>query len=154
MRRGVLVFILVNFLIIAFLVRSVFTLLTLLVEDASQDAIHRDDIPESIDGLPQLIPKIIHQTYINESIPPQWVEPQQSCINLHPDYEYMVRCTFLLLFVDTNCCSSGRTKSREILSRPNTRGFWKPLMATSTRSSGLILSATLSWPTTAAPTLT
>lgn len=95
MRRGVLVFILVNVLIIAFLVRNVFTLLTLLIEDASQDAIHRADISSGdsplLETRPQVIPKIIHQTYINESIPPQWVEPQQSCINLHPDYEYMVR---------------------------------------------------------------
>jgi mannosyltransferase OCH1-like enzyme len=94
MRRGVLIFIVVNLLIVAFLVRNVFTLLTLLVEDASQDAIHRTDFPSAESGLPetrpQIIPKIIHQTYINESIPPQWVEPQQSCINLHPDYEYML----------------------------------------------------------------
>lgn len=94
MRRGVLIFILVNVLIIAFLVRNVFTLLTLLFEDASADAIHRADIPSPVSSLletrPQVIPKIIHQTYINESIPAQWVEPQQSCINLHPDYEYMV----------------------------------------------------------------
>ncbi|EED12450.1 MIPC synthase subunit (SurA), putative [Talaromyces stipitatus ATCC 10500] len=92
MRRGVVLFILVNVLILSFLVRSVFTLLTLLVEDASADAIHRSDIPSPnsslIESRPQIIPKIIHQTYINESIPEHWIEPQQSCINLHPDYEY------------------------------------------------------------------
>ncbi|RAO72136.1 uncharacterized protein BHQ10_008148 [Talaromyces amestolkiae] len=92
MRRGVIIFILVNVLILGFLVRSVFTLLTLLVEDASADAIHRSDIPSPnsslIETRPQLIPKIIHQTYINESIPDRWLEPQRSCIDLHPDYEY------------------------------------------------------------------
>ncbi|KAL1964192.1 hypothetical protein VTN77DRAFT_7150 [Rasamsonia byssochlamydoides] len=92
MRRGVLIFILVNVLIIAFLVRSVFTLLTLLFEDASADAIHRSDIPSPnsslIETRPQIIPKIIHQTYKNESIPEHWVGPQRSCIELHPDYEY------------------------------------------------------------------
>lgn len=94
MRRGVVIFILVNVLIIGFLVRSVFTLLTLLVEDASADAIHRSDIPSPnstlIETRPQLIPKIIHQTYINESIPERWIGPQQSFIDLHPDYEYKV----------------------------------------------------------------
>ncbi|MCJ1307603.1 hypothetical protein MMC25_001250 [Agyrium rufum] len=37
---------------------------------------------------PQLIPKIIHQTYINTSIPEVWQQAQQSCIDLHEDYEY------------------------------------------------------------------
>jgi inositol phosphorylceramide mannosyltransferase catalytic subunit len=95
MRRGLLIFLLINFLIIAFLVRSVFTLLSLLVEDASADAIHRSEIPAPnsplIDSRPQLIPKIIHQTYVNESIPEHWREAQQSCIDLHEDYEYKVR---------------------------------------------------------------
>ncbi|KAK2764906.1 hypothetical protein FQN54_008603 [Arachnomyces sp. PD_36] len=92
MRRGVFIFLLVNFLILAFLVRSVFTLLTLLFEDASADAIRRSDIPSPnsslIDLRPQVIPKIIHQTYKNETIPEHWVEAQQSCIDLHEDYEY------------------------------------------------------------------
>lgn len=95
MRRGVVIFILVNVLIITFLVRSVFTLLSLLVEDAAADAIHRSDIPSPnsslIETRPQIIPKIIHQTYKNESIPLHWQEAQQSCIDLHPDYEYIVR---------------------------------------------------------------
>ena len=41
-----------------------------------------------------VIPKIIHQVYLgwdNEVIPVQWQEAQQSCIDLHPDYEYMVQ---------------------------------------------------------------
>ena len=96
MRRGVVIFLVINCLIIAFLVRSVFTLLTLLVEDASNDAIHRSEIPAPnspvIDSRPQVIPKIIHQTYKNESIPLHWKPAQKSCLELHEDYEYMV-CT-------------------------------------------------------------
>ncbi|EDN05038.1 MIPC synthase [Histoplasma capsulatum] len=92
MRKGYLIFIVVNFLIVAFLVRSVFTLLTLLIEDASADAIRRSDLPSPnsslIETRPQLIPKIIHQTYKNESIPAMWLGAQQSCIKLHADYEY------------------------------------------------------------------
>ncbi|KAL9112730.1 MAG: hypothetical protein Q9227_003033 [Pyrenula ochraceoflavens] len=92
MRRGLAIFLIINCLIVAFLVRSVFTLITLLFEDASADAIHRSEIPAPnsplIDTRPQLIPKIIHQTYKNESIPGHWKVAQQSCIDLHSDYEY------------------------------------------------------------------
>ena len=94
MRRGLLIFILVNLLILTLLVRSVSTLLSLLVEDASADAIHRAELPSPnsslIETRPQIIPKIIHQTYKNETIPEVWREAQQSCIDLHPDYEYIV----------------------------------------------------------------
>lgn len=97
MRRGLVVFLVVNLIIIAFLVRSVSTLLSLLLEDASADAIHRAELPSPnsslIEQRPQLIPKIIHQTYINESIPEVWQDAQQSCIDLHPDYEYIVPTT-------------------------------------------------------------
>lgn len=95
MRRGLVIFLVVNLLIIAFLVHSVFTLLSLLIEDGANDAIHRAELPAPnsplIDGRPQLIPKIIHQTYINESVPGHWREAQRSCIDLHEDYEYKVR---------------------------------------------------------------
>ncbi|BDD61816.1 hypothetical protein MPDQ_006247 [Monascus purpureus] len=94
MRRGLSIFIVVNLIILLLLVRSVYTLLTLLVEDASADAIHRAEIPSPnsslIEQRPQVIPKIIHQTYKNESIPEVWREAQQSCIDLHPDYEYIL----------------------------------------------------------------
>lgn len=37
-----------------------------------------------------LIPKIIHQTYKDENIPEKWRAGQQACIDLHPDYEYIL----------------------------------------------------------------
>ena len=92
MRRGLVIFLVINLLIVAFLVRSVSTLLMLLFEDCSRDAIHRADIPAPgsglIDNRTQLIPKIIHQTYINDSIPIHWRDGQKTCVDLHPDYEY------------------------------------------------------------------
>lgn len=95
MRRSLLIFLLINLLILFFLVRSVSTLLSLLVEDAAADAIHFSDLPSPNSSLieqhPQVIPKIIHQTYKNETIPEVWADAQQSCIGLHPDYEYIVR---------------------------------------------------------------
>ncbi|RAL67641.1 hypothetical protein DID88_008390 [Monilinia fructigena] len=60
--------------------------------DGHADAIHRSEIPapgsELIENRTQLIPKIIHQTYINSSIPERWKKGQQSCVDLHEDYEY------------------------------------------------------------------
>ena len=95
MRRGTAIFLVINLTIIAFLVHACSTLIGLLFEDGAADAIPRAEIPapssELIDGMKQLIPKIIHQTYINESIPQQWQAGQQSCLEFHKDYEYMVR---------------------------------------------------------------
>lgn len=92
MRRSVLVFLLVAVIVVTLLLHSVSTLLSLLIEDASRDAIHRSELPAPnstlLETRPQLIPKIIHQTYINESIPAHWIPAQKSCIELHPDYEY------------------------------------------------------------------
>lgn len=94
MRKGLVLFLLLNLVIIGFLVNCVFTLITLLFEDCSADAIHSVDIPAlsspPIDSRPQLIPKIIHQTWENETIPDQWQKAQQSCLDLHGDYEYKV----------------------------------------------------------------
>ena len=94
MRRGLAIFLIINALIIVFLIRSVFTLLTLLVEDGSADAIHSAEIPPPnsprIDDRLQLIPKIIHQTYVNDTVPLRWREAQKSCVDLHEDYEYKV----------------------------------------------------------------
>ncbi|KAI9746585.1 MAG: hypothetical protein M1818_000298 [Claussenomyces sp. TS43310] len=68
------------------------TLISLLFEPGTRYAIRKADMPapgsELIDARPQLIPKIIHQTYINSTIPEQWRAGQQACVNLHSDYEY------------------------------------------------------------------
>lgn len=92
MRRGVTIFILVTVLVLGFAVHSVWTLLGLLVASGREDMILRGELPApnsgTINDRPQLIPKIIHQTFKNESIPELWQGPQQSCLDLHPDYEY------------------------------------------------------------------
>ena len=36
------------------------------------------------------IPKIIHQTWKNETVPEMWSVAQYSCRDLHPDYQYIV----------------------------------------------------------------
>src|SRR4051812_12474301 len=94
MRRGTILFLVMNLIVIGFLLNAFSTLISLLFEDGSADAILSSEIPapgsDLIENRTQLIPKIIHQTYINSSIPVQWKKGQQSCIDLHPDYEYMV----------------------------------------------------------------
>ena len=103
MRKALVIFLTINTILVILLVRSVFTLLTLLVEDGLADAIHSAEIPAPnsplIDDRPQLIPKIIHQTYVNESVPEHWREAQKSCLDLHEDYEYKV-CTLSLCLIE------------------------------------------------------
>jgi inositol phosphorylceramide mannosyltransferase catalytic subunit len=93
MRRSHLVFLVATIIFITVALRSVSTLLSLLVEDAATDIVHPSELPAINStlnsSLPQLIPKIIHQTYINTSVPERWRLAQESCIELHPDYEYM-----------------------------------------------------------------
>ena len=92
-RRSILLLILFNLVFITFLVNSVWTLLSLLVVDGAEDRISRAELPGPQSDVKQrarVIPKIIHQTYINESIPEVWKDAVQSCIDLHEDYEYML----------------------------------------------------------------
>ncbi|KAF2659074.1 glycosyltransferase family 32 protein [Lophiostoma macrostomum CBS 122681] len=92
MRRNVVIFLLVTVAVLGLAVHHVWVLLSLLFVDGSEDAISRAELPApnspAISERPQVIPKIIHQTYINESVPEHWKGPQQSCLDLHPDYEY------------------------------------------------------------------
>ncbi|KAK5061449.1 hypothetical protein LTR84_007992 [Exophiala bonariae] len=94
MRRSLVIFLVIAGATLIFLLHAVSTLLALLIEDASGDAIAAAEIPSPNSTLPdtrpRLIPKIIHQTYKNETIPERWKAAQQSCIDLHPDYEYMM----------------------------------------------------------------
>ncbi|KAF2404416.1 mannosyl phosphorylinositol ceramide synthase SUR1 [Trichodelitschia bisporula] len=92
MRRAYAIYLIVNLLILGFIVNYVWTLLSLLVVTGRSDAISRAELPGPNSPLPKqrqaVIPKIIHQTYSNTSIPERWKEAQRSCLDLHEDYEY------------------------------------------------------------------
>ncbi|KAF2114913.1 nucleotide-diphospho-sugar transferase [Lophiotrema nucula] len=92
MRKGLITFLLLTVVVLGFAVHNVWTLLMLLFTDGQLDAILKAELPApnsvAINERPQLIPKIIHQTYVNDSIPTHWLGPQKSCLDLHPDYEY------------------------------------------------------------------
>lgn len=94
MKRGAVIFLIANFIVLGIILNSVTTLITLLFEDCSADAIAPHEIPaldtKWDESRPSYIPKIIHQTWQNESIPEKWQAAQQSCIDLHGDYEYKV----------------------------------------------------------------
>jgi len=69
------------------------TLIALLFETGLAHAI----IPEtlsarlaSISEARRPIPKIIHQTWKNETVPELWAVAQYTCRDIHPDYEYIV----------------------------------------------------------------
>src|SRR5208282_5338429 len=92
MRRLLLLLLLAISAVLGTAVYLVSTLIGLLFESGLQNAIS----PESLvsraswteDRHP--IPKIIHQTWKNETIPEVWSIAQYACLDLHPDYKYIV----------------------------------------------------------------
>ena len=94
-RRGSIIFVLSVALVVGVLLYRSRLLLGLLFEDGSQDAIYPALIltpnAQVNDSQVQLIPKIIHQTYVNTSLPEVWKKQQEQLLSLHKDYVYMVR---------------------------------------------------------------
>lgn len=78
--------------LVLFLVWYTFDLITLLHDDSFQDALLDVELNPT-DGTidkPMIIPKIIHQTYKTTDIPAVWKAGQQACVDLHPDYQYIL----------------------------------------------------------------
>lgn len=92
MRRGTFIIICANIILLTWLVHMFSDLLSILDDRVGKQAITPAEIPhigESLDpSIRTPIPKIIHQTYKNTTIPVQWRTAQKACIDLHPDYEY------------------------------------------------------------------
>lgn len=81
-----------HFALVMFLVYLSFDLLCLIVDNPNADALLDVEL-NPVDGKlnrPLVIPKIIHQTYKTEDIPEHWQAGQQACIDLHPDYQYIL----------------------------------------------------------------
>ena len=90
-RRGPILFILAVVVVVGILLHRSRFLIGLLFEDGSRNAIYPAVIlAQDQSEANQLIPKIIHQTYKNASLPTVWVEQQRQLLELHEDYEYMV----------------------------------------------------------------
>lgn len=75
-----------------FLIYQLFDLITLLYDDSHQYAFLSNELNDEnyINNQPQLIPKIIHQTYKTNEIPNEWKEGQKNCQILNPDYHYIL----------------------------------------------------------------
>lgn len=83
-----------HFCLLVYLVYLSSDLISLLHDDSFQDSLLDVEL-NSPDGLPlssghMIIPKIIHQTYKSTSIPEVWKSGQQRCVDLHPDYQYIL----------------------------------------------------------------
>lgn len=121
-----LLFLLFNFVTIMLCARDMGPLLTLWIDGSTARATAGKLDPPAREQF-QLIPKLIHQTYKDEAVPEQWRVSQQSCLNLHPDYNYTVsrleggRAALKRLKFQT---SSGPTKCQETSSPMSTAGFW------------------------------
>ena len=52
----------------------------------------RDNTPKKWDpsNPPEKIPRIIHQTWKDEHLPPRWQAIRDECAAMHPDYQYML----------------------------------------------------------------
>lgn len=92
MRKELKFLILANVSLVFSILYYTFDLLTLCIDDTSKEALLDSEINNTptVDESSMLIPKIIHQTYKTEDIPEQWIESQKKCIDLHPDYKYIL----------------------------------------------------------------
>ena len=105
MRRSHVIFLGTSIVFFTLALSSVSTFPALLVENAAFHIVQPSELAV-IDlarnsSLPQLIPRIIHQTYSDTSILERWRLAQESCIKMHPDYEYKFwtdsdSCAFIL----------------------------------------------------------
>jgi len=96
-RRGPLIFLASVLVIVVILAHRSRFLIGLLFANGYPDIIdpvHLLDAPGAVEESEKqasLIPKIIHQTYKNTSLPDEWLVSQKSCKKLHPEFKYMVR---------------------------------------------------------------
>ncbi|EMR10868.1 hypothetical protein PNEG_01015 [Pneumocystis murina B123] len=93
MKRLTLITVIVGlFLVVVLLNRSWF-LITLLFENFELERISEWAVLYSdsykVDTKKEAIPRIIHQTWKNETIPEKWEEAYDSCKKKHPNYEYI-----------------------------------------------------------------
>lgn len=75
-----------------FLAWYLFDLITLLYDDSFQDALLTMELNPADGRIEKnpIIPKIIHQTYKTTDVPKVWRAGQQACVDLHPDYQYIL----------------------------------------------------------------
>lgn len=147
-RRKYAVLALVDLLVVVLLVLFLEPLITLLLRN---DELFRpeltllDMVPSSSNPATRpKIPRILHQTTPNATIPAKWAKSQQSCKDVYADYEYMVRMNVPRLTAGrvpsnrtmlTDLTSSyGPTRALKSFSPTNTHGLSIPGITTHFRS--------------------
>lgn len=91
MKKELQYIIIAHVLLICFLLYESLDLISLLNDRIPQEYFTQEQMyNSSLVDQEQLIPKIIHQTYKTTEIPEIWKLGQQLCIDLHPDYEYIL----------------------------------------------------------------
>lgn len=126
MRKLFFLLLLISSAILGGLVYLVSTLIALLFETGLSSAIdpHQLVTQHGIDEEHRPIPKIIHQTWKNETIPEDWSIAQYACLDLHPDYQYIVSPNPRKPING----SYGRMRRVGNSSRLNIHGFYPPLI--------------------------
>ena len=118
--RGPLILLLiVDFILFLLLLHALEPLITLLLRN--EELFPDEPIPFH-HSLPnakqnkssQKIPRILHQTCANATVPDKWVAAQQSCLEMYPDFEYKVRAScFAIRSGIADPRSYGPTRRRE-----------------------------------------
>lgn len=109
MRKEFWMLLIVNGSIILYLFYKTFDLISLLGDDFHVELLTRNELRpvnytkvlvdsgddkdnqyKYIPDRPLLIPKIIHQTYIDENIPEKWQKTHESVLEYNPDYKYIL----------------------------------------------------------------
>ena len=89
-------------IVVLYLIYSLSAVFLTLLEPTDPYSLSREELEDADLKGPQLIPKVIHQVYLgwdDLSMPEHWKAPQQSCLDLHPDYEYKVNPS-----APSSCC--------------------------------------------------
>lgn len=96
-RKALIYLLFIDFVIISLLIHLFAPLITLLIRNeelfGARLTFHGNDTPGHDDPSSErrTIPRILHQTTANETIPEQWVGPQMACREAYSDYSYKVR---------------------------------------------------------------
>ena len=100
MRRYILLHISCILLVVTCVLFLLSTVVRTLLLDITPYALSKEELLSTgfrlHHGGAPLIPKVIHQVYLgfdSKVMPLEWEEARQSCIDLHPNYEYKVQIT-------------------------------------------------------------
>jgi hypothetical protein len=109
LRKATVLFLLIDLMVVGLLLQAFAPLIILLRRNedlfGSRVALstrYRPDARHQMTSSGE-IPRILHQTAANETIPNKWIESQQSCKEAYSDFEYKVILTRTLWKVPSTC---------------------------------------------------